>query len=336
MTESFQSGNQFVLLSLNPKSGRRSSAERASILSRNLEARGFTVETHMELDEVTSRANQLRAQGLLHALVGVGGDGTAAELVNRTERDVPITLLPSGTANLIAKRFRLPFAPEAAAEMIAQGSSLSLDAGRANGRLFLAMASAGLDAEIVRRVHATREKKYRQNTNGGAHINYLSYLKPLLQSVRNYEFPSIATEYYASHTSTPEVTLGNWSLVFNLPNYAWGVRLAPECDEADGKLDYCVFSGGGFPATLSRVALAHLWGAHRLLPSVRLGRGERFVISVHNENAATNAIPYQLDGDPGGVLPVEITVEPGRFTLIAPSDVITRVHERHGRASKSI
>ena len=78
MTESFQSGNQFVLLSLNPKSGRRSSAERASILSRNLEARGFTVETHMELDEVTSRANQLRAQGLLHALVGVGGDGTAA------------------------------------------------------------------------------------------------------------------------------------------------------------------------------------------------------------------------------------------------------------------
>ena len=30
-------------------------------------------------------------------------------------------------------------------------------------------------------------------------------------------------------------------------------------------------------------------------------------------------VPYQMDGDPGGVLPVEIEVLPQRVTLVAPA-----------------
>ncbi len=31
-------------------------------------------------------------------------------------------------------------------------------------------------------------------------------------------------------------------------------------------------------------------------------------------------VAYQLDGDPGGVLPVEVEVLPKRLTLLVPSD----------------
>jgi diacylglycerol kinase family enzyme len=31
-------------------------------------------------------------------------------------------------------------------------------------------------------------------------------------------------------------------------------------------------------------------------------------------------VPYQLDGDPGGVLPLEIEALPGRLTLVVPAD----------------
>ncbi len=31
---------------------------------------------------------------------------------------------------------------------------------------------------------------------------------------------------------------------------------------------------------------------------------------------SSSSIPYQLDGDPGGVLPVEIRVLPGRLKLV--------------------
>jgi len=41
------------------------------------------------------------------------------------------------------------------------------------------------------------------------------------------------------------------------------------------------------------------------------------------EGAAT--IPYQIDGDPGGVLPVEIETVPNRFTTIAPATVVARL-----------
>ena len=31
-------------------------------------------------------------------------------------------------------------------------------------------------------------------------------------------------------------------------------------------------------------------------------------------------VPYQLDGDPGGVLPVDIETLPGRLTVVVPAD----------------
>jgi diacylglycerol kinase (ATP) len=33
---------------------------------------------------------------------------------------------------------------------------------------------------------------------------------------------------------------------------------------------------------------------------------------------SNETVPYQLDGDPGGVLPLEIEVLPGRLTMIVP------------------
>jgi diacylglycerol kinase family enzyme len=34
--------------------------------------------------------------------------------------------------------------------------------------------------------------------------------------------------------------------------------------------------------------------------------------------AADEDVPYQLDGDPGGMLPVEVEVLPGRVSLLVP------------------
>ena len=126
---------KYVLISVNPKAGRRSPRVRAERLQAALVKRGFCVELHTDLAVVSSRAKELFAENRLQALVGVGGDGTAAELTNRTVPGVPIAILPSGTANLIAKYLKIPFKPEKLAATIAEGATISFDAGRANGRL---------------------------------------------------------------------------------------------------------------------------------------------------------------------------------------------------------
>jgi diacylglycerol kinase (ATP) len=33
-------------------------------------------------------------------------------------------------------------------------------------------------------------------------------------------------------------------------------------------------------------------------------------------------VPYQLDGDPGGLLPLDVQVLPGRLTLVVPREAV--------------
>ncbi len=323
------SNSEFVLISVNPKAGRKSPRIRAERLQAALENKGFQVELHTDLGIVSARANELFEQKKLRALVGVGGDGTAAELTNRTIQGVPITLLPSGTANLIAKYLKLPANPEKSAEVIATGSTISFDAGKANGRLFLVMVSAGIDADVVRLVHAAREESYLKKAKKGAHISYLSYTKPIFKSIASYSYPQIKTEVVGNqgNEQTTQEIIGKWSFVFNLPRYGWGLPLVPKCVGVDQKLDYCIFQGGRLTKALLGVAFAQCGSMHRVLPFAKLGQGERFKMST-GSSEVDSTTPFQLDGDPGGFLPVEIETIPNRFTTLASTKIVRKLERK--------
>lgn len=318
-----------VIISVNPKAGRDSPLRRAEKLADALRLRGFSVELMTDLVQVAQKANSLTSLSKLRALVGVGGDGTAAELVNRTSPDTPITLFPAGTANLLAKQFRIPFDPVGMANMIEQGYFIRLDAGRAlscdKERLFLVMFSAGIDADIVRQVHRQREEKYNQNHKRGAHISYCSYIKPIFRSIASYRYPLIEVETFSEcpvNDDWEQAPVGQitrhacrWPFIFNLPRYGWGVTFNPDCRGNDGKLDSCFFKRGWIIPSVWHVAMAQLGGLHRLLPGTSLGTGKAFRLKSEEE------VPFQLDGDFAGFLPVSIGVVPGRFTAIVPRKV---------------
>ena len=325
-----------VLISRNPKAGRNPTAAMADRLRECLVSRGYNAEVLTDLDAVGRRANELFQAGRLKVLVGVGGDGTAAELANRTVPGTPITLLPAGTANLIAKEYRLPSSPEKSAEMIDTGSTLTLDAGRANGRLFLVLMSAGIDADIVERVHARRETSFRANNAKGGHIGYHSYIAPVFESVAQYTYPGIQVvknpDMNGGTGSPEEKTLlkpFKWVFLYNIPRYGFGCALAVDCFPGDGQLDFCGFRRRGLFSSLANLFFAQ-FGLHRFLPNTGLAHAERFRFeAVPGEPSAR--IPYQLDGDPCGFLPVEIEAVPKRFTILVPFNVAKR-HLKKGEA----
>ena len=287
---------------------------RAEGLCAHLQQKGFTPELLTDLDEVIEKANTLHDAGMLRALVGVGGDGTAATLVNRTKPGTPITLLSAGTANLLAKHYRLPSQPAKLVEMIASGTVRTFDAGLARfgdtERLFLVMVSCGFDAHVVNGVHSRREERYRQGHARGAHISYLSYTKPILESLTRYKFPKMTIECL----DEPNLVIPDmrWGFIFNINRYAWGLPLAPFAKENDGKLDHILFRGGTVFHGFCYTALAQCFSLHRFLPKARLGQCTRYRIT------SDEPVPFQLDGDPGGELPLEIEIVPNRFTFLVP------------------
>ncbi|MCL2005971.1 MAG: hypothetical protein FWG73_07370 [Planctomycetaceae bacterium] len=304
-----------VIVSLNPKAGRQSPKIRADELCNLLQQKGLTTELLTNLDEVAEKANALHDAGSLRALVGVGGDGTAATLVNKTKPGTPVTLLPSGTANLLAKHYRLPFKPAKLAEMIANGGTVrTFDAGLARfdntERLFLVMVSCGFDAHVVNGVHSRREERYQQGHAKGAHISYLSYTKPIFASLAKYKFPKMTVECL----DEPALTIPDcrWAFIFNVNRYGWGLPLAPFAKENDGMLDHVLFRGGTVFHGLLYTALAQCFSLHRYLQTANLGQRMRYRIT------SESSIPFQLDGDPGGELPLEIEIVPNRFTFLVP------------------
>lgn len=309
MMQTVPSGADRVLVAINPHAGWAS--RRVDRLARLLSRHAITTLTSSDLDHLCGQANELYAARRLRALVAVGGDGTATELVNRTAPGLPIAIMPAGNANLLAKHFRLFGSLERLSQMIVAGTAMRLDAGRVGDRIFLLMASCGFDAEVVRRVHA-----YRQVAGGSRRVSYRSYFGPIIQSLRNYTYPGIRVywdEPCDADDRPGSVDVVRWVFAFNLPLYGWGLALAPSAAASDGWLDVCTFAQGSIWSTARYLAAAQL-GRHQAMRDCIVRRVRRFRM------VAQQPVPYQLDGDPGGYLPVEVEVVPGRWTLLVPPE----------------
>jgi len=298
-----------VLVLVNPKAGRGPAASQLDQLAERIRRHGAAVEVSGDLSWICDQANHSYREGALRALVGVGGDGTAAELVNRTDPGVPICLYPSGTSNLLARYLGLRADPAVAADAIAGGVVQHFDAGTANGRIFLMMASCGFDAEVVREVHRCRQEE------GSGHLTYWSYAKPILDTIRSYQYPEIRVYCECARAGldqlSPSSWVARWVFAFNLPLYGWGLPLAFWAEGTDGLLDVCTLERGSAWHGL-RYLLAAQGRLQRRLRDCRVGLVTRLRIT------AERPVAYQLDGDPGGWLPLEIQVLPRRVTLIVP------------------
>lgn len=294
-----------VAILVNPKAGPKAGAQSwAESLAKRLQAEGFHTDIFTDMAEAVSQANRWHAEGCLRTLVGAGGDGTAADLANGADDGVPITLLPAGNSNLLANYFGLSRDADVLCRTIVDGMAARVDAGRANGRIFLMMAGCGFDAEVVSRVHEHRT----------GHISLRTYLKHLFGAIASYDYPEIRV-HCNEEGETPTDLAARWLFVFNLPCYGGGFRIAPHSDGADGSLDLCTMQRGS------------LWHGLRYAAYIRLGWHQRMADwttrRVRRLRITSDApVPYQLDGDPGGVLPLEIEVLPGRLTLVVPRESV--------------
>lgn len=291
---------RYVAIQRNPRSGSGTSRELLGDLLRALRRRGFQVRMFSNRQRLGDWLGAEGRRERLAALVAAGGDGTVGDLINRFP-GIPLAILPLGTENLLARHFEIPASGEAIARLIDERSLRTIDLGLLGTRRFALMASVGLDAEVVQRVHAART----------GNITHTAYLQPILESLRTYDYPQLRV--WVDDAPVPRTAC--LVEVVNVPAYALGLPVASTAHESDGRLHLRLFEHGS--------AFQMIWyfcnvalGTHELLPDVAALTARR--VRIESDRPA----PVQADGDPAGNTPIELTVLPAALSVFAPQAVV--------------
>jgi len=302
-----RSTKQTVIVSVNPNSGASSRRDLIDEVQQKLSVAGFEPLILSDITEVGTQSKRLNGAGQLRAVVAAGGDGTVSLLANTLEQGIPLAIFPLGTENLLAKHLGLDADPDRLVKLLQHGREKKMDAGRANGKLFLVMASCGFDANVVEILHSKRK----------GHINHLSYFRPILSSIRRYRYPTLTVTIQ----DTEETLNGRWLFVFNVSRYARNLPLVPEADPCDGQLDMCSFRGGGTLRGIFYLTTV-LLRKHRQWCTTEFRKFRKMTVTCDDPETA---VPFQLDGDPGGHLPLEIETVSDYLTVLIPSETTNGV-----------
>jgi diacylglycerol kinase family enzyme len=305
-----------LLVSFSPFAGRRSTERHSREIVAELQSAGYRVEATSNLQELAGLASDWHAAGDLRCVLACGGDGTAAVVRNHTPLEVPLLLVPLGTENLLGQYVSQSATPAAVRATIEQGVVVPLDLSRLRGsdggeRYFLSMLSAGFDAEVVRRLHERRQ----------GNITRLSYIQPTLETIRSYEYPELQLYCHDVAERAAEAIRCRWVFAFNLPLYARGWKVAPDAVATDGLFDVCTFERGSV-GNVARYLWHVIWKSHFRLSDASLLRSR----SLRIEAAGGGDVAYQVDGDFGGLLPVDVDVLPGQLRLLVMPSVARRLN----------
>jgi diacylglycerol kinase family enzyme len=263
-----------------------------------LRSHGLMPEICGDLDTVKSHIHHLHQAKVLRAVVAAGGDGTVSAVATRCPVEVPIAVLPLGTENLLAKHLKITQDVHTLAAAISEMKTCCIDCGEANGKLFLIMVGIGFDAQVV----------FEMSRNRTGHIKHWSYAMPILRSIWQYRFPKLSISLEGENNESHSWH-ARWVFIANLPRYAAGLPIADWAKDDDGLLDVCSFRGGGVLRSLRYFGFLIL-NRHRYLTSFRSHKAHAVRIE------AAEPVTYQIDGDHGGQLPLEIRILPRRLTVV--------------------
>ncbi len=269
------------------------------------------IEAHLVATTAPGSAGEQSRQQIREGcdlIVVAGGDGTINEVVDgMLHTNVPLAILPGGTANVLARELHLPIHIAKAAARITGLTPVRIAVGssRMGGtlpRAFVCMAGAGLDAEIV----------YRLNLDLKAAAGKLAYyvggFSQVLRPIYEFEVTVDGKNYEAS-----------FALISRVRNYGGDLEIARTASLLRDEFEVVLFRG-----TLSIRYLAYLAGVaakqiHRL-PGCTILRGR----SVTCLPPGNQSIYLQLDGELAGKLPASMEVLPDALTLLAPPEYLAR------------
>jgi len=234
-----------------------------------------------------------------------GGDGTLNEVAEGVAHSqVPLGVLPAGTANVLAMEMKLGGNFLGAARRLAECRPHRISIGQVTSRAgtctrhFLLMAGIGLDAQIVYHVSAPLKAR------AGKLAYWFAGWSMLGRRLPEFDIEADGVTYRCS-----------FALVSKVRNYGGDFEIARDVSLFDDHFELVLFQGR---STLRYVRYFAGLVANRVegLRGVTVVRARR----VSAPKPLDERVCLQIDGEFAGHLPAEIRIVPDALTLLVPPE----------------
>jgi diacylglycerol kinase (ATP) len=263
---------------------------------------------HTVFEHPTERAGHARELAAASVREGAdlvlvaGGDGTVNEAMNgMVHSDVPLAILPAGTANVLAVEMGLGVSLRRAARRIADLAPVRISVGllrptNAPDRYFLLMAGAGLDAAVVNNVDPGFKKRIGKLAYWLAGFSQLGRKLPQLEASAN---------GWSCRTG--------FALASRVRNYGGDLEIAQKVTLLDDDFEVVAFDGEDAVTYLKYLG-GLVIGNLPAVPGVHMLRSA----SVEFDAPAEARLCVQVDGEIAGELPAKVEAVPDALTLLVP------------------
>lgn len=272
-------------------------------------------------DDARQWAAHARAEGFDRVVVA-GGDGTIAEAATGLvveASDLPLGIVPSGTANVIGEVLRIPSTRAEALEVALTGTADSFDVGYLPelDRHFLVGLCVGVPAKAVE--NADRKAKDR--------FGFAAYLFAFVEGLVEGRSAVIDLEI----DGEPVVAAGQSGIVANMGRLELlGRTVGSSISPHDGALDLFVVDHTDARTVLEGIAQLFGAGSKAETEGFNHWRGRSIKIS------ANPVLSVQVDGEWIGRTPVEISLARHSIHLVVGPDYVRNgVSDEEGSAEDS-
>lgn len=284
----------------NPFSGEKEILKYLDYLIYSYQKKSFTVIPYrLGFDRDISEAFADIDDTFDHILIS-GGDGTVNEVVNGMKKlniDLPIGVIPAGTANDFAHLIGMPQSIRYSIDAILNSEVSLVDLGKANDKYFVNIFSCGLFTDVSQKTPTEYKNTFGKLAYYFTGIKELPKFKTLDLSIKsknfNYEGSSILFFVFNGRTA------GN-------------LEVAHDSTVDDGYLDVIIIPADNILEKLS--ILPHLLNKNNTSypKGIIHFKTDEIEINVKNSNEYTT----DIDGEQGPKFPIKITCEKNSLKVL--------------------
>jgi YegS/Rv2252/BmrU family lipid kinase len=293
-----------VFVVLNPMAGSCTAQDVHQALERHFDAEIWTSEVYETTgEEQVAAIVRAALEQDCDMVIAAGGDGTISDVAEGlAHTDIPLGIIPVGTANVLAHELNIPPDLDSACALLAGEHAIArLDAMRVDDKLFVLQIGIGIGSLMVRDTARAAKRRF-----GRAAYLWTGFKRLLGYQPQRF---TIVVDGKRIRPRAAEVMIANGG-VLGAPPLRWGPDIRPD----DGRIDVCVLS--------ARTALDYIKVAwHILSGQQRRGRNIRYLSAREQIIVyADRPLPVQADGEIIGETPLRVQVVPSAVCVIVPEE----------------